>query len=162
MSEPSLTPISPHSFLDSSAKQGVHLIPFSCLIRSLSCRVTAATWSTLPTFSHPYSFLDSSVKQGVHLIPFSFLCSQPVLSRDGRHIVYTAWSDLPRRLGIIFCHQRPAALYALDIGDTVQALLNRVGTRTIPQSPQQNHKLIPDASSCVSPSIPRPIHLHNH
>lgn len=57
--------------------------------------------------------------------------TQPALSRDGRHVVYTAWSDLPRRLGIIFCHQRPAALYALDIGDTVQALLDRVGTLTI-------------------------------
>lgn len=34
---------------------------------------------------------------------------------SGLQLVYTAWSTLPRRLGMIYCYQRPCALYVVNL-----------------------------------------------
>ena len=40
-----------------------------------------------------------------------FSAGHPTFTPDGKSIVYAAWSNQPRRLGIIFCHNRPSALF---------------------------------------------------
>ena len=45
---------------------------------------------------------------------------QPVFSPNGQNIVYAAWdagagSEMPRRLGLIYCQQRPSKLYTSSI-----------------------------------------------
>lgn len=44
---------------------------------------------------------------------------QPVLRcSGGRHVLYyTGWSTKPRRLGMIYCYQRPCAIFSLDVTD---------------------------------------------
>ncbi len=42
---------------------------------------------------------------------------QPVVAPGGREVVYTGWSNLPVRRGMIYCFQRPCALYAASIED---------------------------------------------
>ena len=41
---------------------------------------------------------------------------QPVFTPDGRGVVYTAWSALPVRLGMIYCYQRPCCLKLAYLG----------------------------------------------
>ena len=40
---------------------------------------------------------------------------QPGFSKDGRHVVYTAWECEPRKLGMIYCYQRPCNLYSASV-----------------------------------------------
>jgi len=44
---------------------------------------------------------------------------QPVLNTVGDRTVlyYTAWTSSPKRLGMIYCYQRPCAIYSLDVTD---------------------------------------------
>lgn len=41
---------------------------------------------------------------------------QPRFSKDGQHVVYTAWECDPRKLGMIYCYQRPCNLYSAPVG----------------------------------------------
>lgn len=41
-------------------------------------------------------------------------------------IVYTAWNTLPRRLGMIYCYQRPCSIFFADITDILQSQLKDV------------------------------------
>jgi hypothetical protein len=40
-----------------------------------------------------------------------FTAGLPVFTPDGTGLVYVAWNNLPRRLGIVFCHNRPSSLH---------------------------------------------------
>ena len=40
---------------------------------------------------------------------------QPRFSRDGKYVVYTAWGCEPRKLGMIYCYQRPCNLYSVPV-----------------------------------------------
>lgn len=42
---------------------------------------------------------------------------QPRFSKSGRHVVYTGWECEPRKLGMIYCYQRPCNLYAAPVGE---------------------------------------------
>ena len=57
----------------------------------------------------------------------SYTLGQPVFSPDGMSIVYSAWdagggTDMPRRLGLIYCQQRPSTLYASPINKLMKRL----------------------------------------
>lgn len=41
---------------------------------------------------------------------------QPRFSNDGRFVVYAAWDCEPRKLGMIYCYQRPCNLYSAPVG----------------------------------------------
>lgn len=49
-------------------------------------------------------------------IPSTLTPGQPGFSKDGRHVVYTAWECEPRKLGMIYCYQRPCNLYSAPVG----------------------------------------------
>ncbi len=40
---------------------------------------------------------------------------QPQVSPDNRWLIVTAWAVFPRRLGSIYCMQRPSGIYAIDL-----------------------------------------------
>lgn len=52
---------------------------------------------------------------------------QPRFSPDGKHIVYTAWQCEPRKLGMIYCYQRPCNLYSAPISQLL-AKMEQDGT----------------------------------
>ena len=39
----------------------------------------------------------------------------PVFATNSYQLLYTYWPALPRRLGVVYCHQRPCSLYLTDI-----------------------------------------------
>lgn len=41
---------------------------------------------------------------------------QPRFSKGGKHVVYTGWDCEPRKLGMIYCYQRPCNLYSAPLG----------------------------------------------
>lgn len=49
-------------------------------------------------------------------IPDNLTPGQPGFCRDGGHVVYTAWECEPRKLGMIYCYQRPCSLYSAPVG----------------------------------------------
>lgn len=49
-------------------------------------------------------------------IPSTLTPGQPGFSKNGRHVVYTAWDCEPRKLGMIYCYQRPCNLYSAPVG----------------------------------------------
>lgn len=56
-----------------------------------------------------------------------YALGQIAFTPDGKGLVYTGWdagggSDMPRRLGLIFCQQRSSKLYYSSINDLVQCL----------------------------------------
>jgi len=56
-----------------------------------------------------------------------YTLGQPVFSPNGESIVYTGWdagggSDMPRRLGLIYCQQRPSQLYSSSIAKLLERL----------------------------------------
>ena len=60
----------------------------------------------------------------------SYTLGQPVFSPDGNSIVYAAWdagggTDMPRRLGLIYCQQRPSKLYASPISKLMERISGR-------------------------------------
>lgn len=48
-------------------------------------------------------------------IPSTLTPGQPGFSKNGRHVVYTAWECEPRKLGMIYCYQRPCNLYSAPV-----------------------------------------------
>lgn len=48
-------------------------------------------------------------------IPSTLTPGQPMFSTDGEHVVYTAWECEPRKLGMIYCYQRPCNLYSTSV-----------------------------------------------
>jgi acylaminoacyl-peptidase len=56
-----------------------------------------------------------------------YTLGQPVFSPKGNSIVYTAWDagggpSMPRRLGLIYCQQRPSQLYSSSIAKLLERL----------------------------------------
>ena len=56
-----------------------------------------------------------------------YLLGQPGFSPDGRSIVYVGWDaggggSMPRRLGSIYCYQRPAKLYSSPVTNLLRRL----------------------------------------
>lgn len=49
-------------------------------------------------------------------MPTDLTPGQPRFSKDGKHVVYTAWGCEPRKLGMIYCYQRPCNLYSVPVG----------------------------------------------
>lgn len=63
----------------------------------------------------------------------SYTLGQPVFSPDGMSIVYSAWdagggTDMPRRLGLIYCQQRPSTIYASPIDKLMKRLADEKST----------------------------------
>ena len=60
----------------------------------------------------------------------SYALGQPVFSPEGNHIVYTAWDagaggNMPRRLGLIYCQQRPSQIYTSPVSTLLASLAGR-------------------------------------
>lgn len=56
-----------------------------------------------------------------------YTLGQPIFSPDGTHIVYTGWdagggNDMPKRLGSIYCYQRPCKIYASPVRKLLEGL----------------------------------------
>jgi acylaminoacyl-peptidase len=56
-----------------------------------------------------------------------YALGQPVFAPDGQSVVYTAWDagggpDMPKRLGLVFCLQRPCQLYQSSVSNLVERL----------------------------------------
>lgn len=47
---------------------------------------------------------------------------QPRFAKDGRHVIYTAWECEPRKLGMIYCYQRPCNLYSTCVEDMLGSM----------------------------------------
>ena len=61
-----------------------------------------------------------------------YTLGQATFSPCGSHIVYTAWdagggSDMPRRLGMVYCLQRPCQIYASPVENLVKTLARGEG-----------------------------------
>lgn len=56
-------------------------------------------------------FWDSGRIKPVQGIPDDVSAGQAALSPDGRSVVFTGWKHSPRKLGMIYCFQRPCTLY---------------------------------------------------
>ncbi|CAM9545996.1 unnamed protein product, partial [Chrysoparadoxa australica] len=52
-------------------------------------------------------------------VPANVTPGQPQLTADGG-LIYTAWSGQPRKLGILFCFQRPCKLYSTNISPLLE------------------------------------------
>lgn len=48
-------------------------------------------------------------------VPSNLTPGQPRFSKDGKHVIYTAWGCEPRKLGMIYCYQRPCNLYSAPV-----------------------------------------------
>eukprot|EP00590_Aulacoseira_subarctica_P007588 CAMPEP_0172414434 /NCGR_PEP_ID=MMETSP1064-20121228/1091_1 /TAXON_ID=202472 /ORGANISM="Aulacoseira subarctica , Strain CCAP 1002/5" /LENGTH=787 /DNA_ID=CAMNT_0013151099 /DNA_START=276 /DNA_END=2639 /DNA_ORIENTATION=- len=53
---------------------------------------------------------------------FSF--GQPVFSPCGSHVIYTAWDECPRKLGAIYCFQRPSKIYSSSVFHLLMSISN--------------------------------------
>eukprot|EP00638_Chattonella_subsalsa_P003190 CAMPEP_0117761534 /NCGR_PEP_ID=MMETSP0947-20121206/17345_1 /TAXON_ID=44440 /ORGANISM="Chattonella subsalsa, Strain CCMP2191" /LENGTH=818 /DNA_ID=CAMNT_0005582559 /DNA_START=174 /DNA_END=2630 /DNA_ORIENTATION=- len=54
--------------------------------------------------------------------PDDLTIGSPVFSADAKHVVYTAWNNLPNKLGMIYCYQRPCKLYACNIEEILEEM----------------------------------------
>ena len=85
---------------------------------------TSSTTTTTIELETNHTTTESSAKtnQG------GYSLGQPIF--DGPHsIVYTAWDaggggEMPRRLGLVYCRQRPCQLYRSDVHELLQKLAN--------------------------------------
>lgn len=55
-------------------------------------------------------------------VPKDITAGQPIFTPCGRGVVYTAWSNEPKRLGMIYCFQRPCSLYMVSIVKLIEEL----------------------------------------
>ncbi|CAN0420067.1 unnamed protein product, partial [Hapterophycus canaliculatus] len=82
---------------------------------------------------------------------------QPRFSKDGRFLVYTAWDCEPRKLGMIYCYQRPCNLYSASIG-ALLAVMDKesLESANIEESTQQaaeeGAKKDEEEHACLCPS----------
>jgi len=68
----------------------------------------------------------------VENIPEDVTMEDPVFAPDGTSIVYTGWdAGLPRRLGRVYCQQRPSQLYSSPVTSLVESL-------SLPQSEEKD------------------------
>lgn len=68
---------------------------------------------------------------------------QPRFSKGGEHVVYTGWGCEPRKLGMIYCYQRPCSLYSAP----VSALLAKIEEKGIGEETQETEE-----HKCLCPS----------
>jgi acetyl esterase/lipase len=68
---------------------------------------------------------------------------QPQLSPSGDWLVFTAWSSLPRRLGAIYCVNRPGAIWAMSLASIVED----IHSQTEASAPTPEDKDSSDASA---------------
>lgn len=61
---------------------------------------------------------------------------QPSFNSHSYEIVYTAWITQPKRLGMIYCFQRPCSLYMVSLSDFLTS-----GTKLVPTQITPNLKL---------------------
>ena len=76
---------------------------------------------------------------------------QPRFSKDGKHVVYTAWDCEPRKLGMIYCYQRPCNLYSAPLG----ALLAKMDTAADGESEgpvKEEEQKVEGDHKCLCPS----------
>ncbi|CAM9383223.1 unnamed protein product [Scytosiphon promiscuus] len=68
-----------------------------------------------------------------------FTPGQPRFSKDGQYVVYTAWDGEPRKLGMIYCYQRPCNLYSAPVG-TLLAVMDEESLESgdVEESTQQS------------------------
>lgn len=81
-----------------------------------------------------------------------FSLGQPVFTPDGDTIVYVGWnsggdSGMPRRLGLIYCQQRPSKIYS----SSVRKLVNRISSFEV----EDNEKTLPsdDDFTVLTPTL---------
>eukprot|EP00816_Leptocylindrus_hargravesii_P008451 CAMPEP_0196815540 /NCGR_PEP_ID=MMETSP1362-20130617/50418_1 /TAXON_ID=163516 /ORGANISM="Leptocylindrus danicus, Strain CCMP1856" /LENGTH=816 /DNA_ID=CAMNT_0042192531 /DNA_START=72 /DNA_END=2522 /DNA_ORIENTATION=- len=81
----------------------------------------------------------------------SFTMGQPIFSPCGSHIIYTAWDAggggrMPKRLGSIYCSQRPSSIYCSSVDNLLKQLSNNHS------APDEN--LEKDTEfSCLTPNL---------
>lgn len=55
-------------------------------------------------------------------VPSGLTPGQPRFSKDGKHVVYTGWDCEPRKLGMIYCYQRPCNLYSARVEELLVSI----------------------------------------
>lgn len=87
---------------------------------------------------------------------------QPRFSKGGKHVVYTGWSCEPRKLGMIYCYQRPCSLYSAPVGALLSKMEDK-GTGEEGQKTEEHKCLCPSwrlaRSARFSPSGDRVVWL---
>lgn len=67
-------------------------------------------------------------------IPAELTPGQPRFSPDGKHVVYTAWQCEPRKLGMIYCYQRPCNLYSAPVAEMLTNMENEKNTLDVKEA----------------------------
>lgn len=81
-------------------------------------------------------------------IPSTLTPGQPSFSKDGKHMVYTAWECEPRKLGMIYCYQRPCNLYSAPVG----ALLASMDKKAADGDQEEDKEEEEEKHTCLCPS----------
>jgi hypothetical protein len=78
---------------------------------------------------------------------------QPCLIQEDKRllIVYTAWSNLPRKLGLLFCFQRPSCLFYADITQLLSTASTPTKDNGNPASTVVHRLLTPGLKTARSP-----------
>jgi acylaminoacyl-peptidase len=71
-------------------------------------------------------------QKGETAMQFAF--GQPVFSPCGKHVIYTAWPVGPRRLGAIYCFQRPSKIYSSKVETLLSYLAEGNNESVSPQN----------------------------
>jgi len=66
--------------------------------------------------------LETGKGQVIDGIPEHITPGQPIFTPDGKWIVYTGWNHQARKLGMIYCYQRPCNLYAFEVEPILQVM----------------------------------------
>jgi len=64
-----------------------------------------------------------------------FSLGQAVISPSGGHVVYSAWKVGDRRLGSIYCYQRPVAIYCSPLGSQTDLFVSLSPENSLSRSP---------------------------
>ncbi len=87
------------------------------VVRTVLCRGVQDWGEQMHGARSPKLFVASFQRREIKPVPGApegipdFTAGHPTFTPDGKGIVYVAWNNQPRRLGIIFCHNRPSALF---------------------------------------------------
>lgn len=95
-------------------------------------------------------------------IPAEFTPGQPRFSPNGKHVIYTAWQCEPRKLGMIYCYQRPCNLYSAAVSEMLTSMekeetpvtKNEMDPTAVkPKSCDvEENQVKPEAHKCLCPS----------
>ena len=101
---------------------------------------------------------------------------QPLLRQDASsgktYLIYTAWRNKPKRLGLVFCYQRPSSLFAVDISKLLEERNDEGAASTVTAvtpieltggscAVARSPRLSPDGTTLVFIGRTQPLATHN-